>query len=328
VVMRVGRVQRWHKAAVVAGGLMVVAAGCGTTVDAVVVMAPVPVPLPTPQDGSTILPANPELDLPAVTAAPAPEIVLPAPTTTVPPAPVGPQPQAVPALAAPLTPVKPGSSGPAVAAMQARLMEIGFWVPGPTGKYDAVTAQAVMAYQKDNLMERTGVADQATVALMSIAQIRVMSKATSGDLIEVNKGKQLLYVVRDGRVLWAVNTSTGNGQRYVETNKNTGKPVSGVSITEDGLHDVYRQHENGWRNGDLGQIYRPKYFKGGAAVHGAPRIPGYPASHGCVRVTTTFMDAVWANNLMPMGSKVWVHDGSPAAVPPDLTYMDGPAPLG
>ena len=112
MVMRVGRVQRWHKAAVVAGGLMVVAAGCGTTVDAVVVMAPVPVPLPTPQDGSTILPANPELDLPAVTAAPAPEIVLPAPTTTVPPAPVGPQPEPVPALAAPLTPVKPGSSGP------------------------------------------------------------------------------------------------------------------------------------------------------------------------------------------------------------------------
>ena len=133
MVMRVGRVQRWHKAAVVAGGLMVVAAGCGTTVDAVVVMAPVPVPLPTPQDGSTILPANQELDLPAVTAAPAPEIVLPAPTTTVPPAPVGPQPQPIPALAAPLTPVKPGSSGPAVAAMQARLMQIGFWLPGPTG---------------------------------------------------------------------------------------------------------------------------------------------------------------------------------------------------
>ena len=47
-----------------------------------------------------------------------------------------------------------------------------------------------------------------------------------------------------------------------------------------------------------------------------------------MRVTTTFMDAVWANNLMPMGSKVWVHDGSPTLVPPDLTYMDGPAPLG
>ena len=134
--------------------------------------------------------------------------------------------------------------------------------------------------------------------------------------MEVDKAKQLLYVVRDGRVLWAVNTSTGNGQRYVETNKNTGKPVSGVSITEDGLHDVYRQHENGWRNGDLGQIYRPKYFIGGAAVHGAPRIPGYPASHGCVRVTTTFMDAVWAgepdaHGLQGVGARRLAHGGAP-----------------
>jgi lipoprotein-anchoring transpeptidase ErfK/SrfK len=43
------------------------------------------------------------------------------------------------------------------------------------------------------------------------------------------------------------------------------------------------------------------------AVHGAPRIPSTPASHGCVRVTTTFMDYVWNTNLMPMGSEVWVH---------------------
>jgi lipoprotein-anchoring transpeptidase ErfK/SrfK len=43
-------------------------------------------------------------------------------------------------------------------------------------------------------------------------------------------------------------------------------------------------------------------------VHGAPQIPGYPASHGCVRVSTTFMDWVWATNAMPVGSEVWVHD--------------------
>ena len=119
-------------------------------------------------------------------------------------------------------------------------------------------------------------------------------------------------------MLWAVNTSTGSGQRYVETNKNTGEHASRASpITPDGLHDVYRQHAVGWRKGDLGQIYRPKYFAGGAAIHGAPKIPAYPASHGCVRVTTTFMDFVWANNLMPdgldgVGARRLAHRGAAA----------------
>jgi peptidoglycan hydrolase-like protein with peptidoglycan-binding domain len=295
-------------------------------------MSPAPAPQPfapaPAHDVVAVLPvAEPTLP-PVTTAAPvAPEVTVPAtpPTTVAPPKPAGQRIEPIPPLAAPLTPVRPGQSGPAVAAMQARLMQIGFWLPGVTGQYDNVTVQAVMAYQKDFYLERTGVADQATVDLMTATKIRVISKATSGDLMEVDKAKQLLYVVRDGRVLWAVNTSTGNGKRYTEINKNTGKPVSGVSITEDGLHTVYRQHENGWRNGDLGQIYRPKYFLGGAAIHGAPKIPGYPASHGCVRVTTAFMDTVWANNWMPMDSKVWVHDGSETVVPPDLSYMYAPA---
>jgi lipoprotein-anchoring transpeptidase ErfK/SrfK len=42
-------------------------------------------------------------------------------------------------------------------------------------------------------------------------------------------------------------------------------------------------------------------------VHGSNNIPNYPASHGCVRVTTQAMDFIWANNLMPKGMAVWVH---------------------
>ena len=225
-------------------------------------------------------------------------------------------PTPVAALAAPLAPAKPGSKSAAVQAIENRLLELGFWLDAADGAYSNVTTQAVMAYQKDHGLQTSGVADQATVDLMSTAQFRVMARSTTGNLMEVNKAKQLLYVIRDGKVLWAVNTSTGSGHSYVERNKNTGDTVRGVSITPDGLHEVYREHANGWRNGDLGQIYRPKYFAGGAAVHGAPKIPNYPASHGCVRVTTAFMDVVWANDFMPKGSTVWVHDGAPTAVQP------------
>ena len=43
------------------------------------------------------------------------------------------------------------------------------------------------------------------------------------------------------------------------------------------------------------------------AVHGYHSVPPYPASHGCVRVTEAAMDWIWANDVMPMGSTVWVH---------------------
>ena len=43
-------------------------------------------------------------------------------------------------------------------------------------------------------------------------------------------------------------------------------------------------------------------------VHGAPYIPGYPASHGCARLSNAAMDMIWAKDLMPVGSRVLVHD--------------------
>ena len=47
---------------------------------------------------------------------------------------------------------------------------------------------------------------------------------------------------------------------------------------------------------------------GGVAVHGAPRVPNYPASHGCIRVVNPVMDLIWGQNLLPLGSTVWIHD--------------------
>ncbi|MFM8945634.1 MAG: L,D-transpeptidase, partial [Actinomycetota bacterium] len=63
----------------------------------------------------------------------------------------------------------------------------------------------------------------------------------------------------------------------------------------------------GWWAGDLGEIYRPKYFNGGIAIHGSRSIPNYPASHGCVRVSVPAMDMLWASKMLPIGTKVWVY---------------------
>jgi peptidoglycan hydrolase-like protein with peptidoglycan-binding domain len=294
-------------AALITGGLLTVAAGCGVASDAVVVLGPANQSPPAARAARAV-----PVTTAATTTVP-PTTLPPTTTTTIAP---GLVPQPVPALAAPLEPSRQGRSGPGVKAIEDRLLQLGFWLDAADGQYTAVTSQAVMAFQKDQGLERTGKADQVTVDRLVMAKRRVMAKSLRGNLMEVDKEKQLLYVIRGGKVVWAVNTSTGSGKSYVERNKNTGDIVRGDSITPDGLHKVYRQHTVGWRKGDLGQIYRPKYFIGGAAVHGAPKIPGYPASHGCVRVTTRFMDFVYENDFMPMGSFVWVHSGGNAAQPP------------
>ena len=79
------------------------------------------------------------------------------------------------------------------------------------------------------------------------------------------------------------------------------------------MHDVYRERAEGWWEGDLGEIYRPKYFTGGIAVHGSNNVPDYPASHGCVRVSVPAMDWIWEQNLMPLDTPVWVHEGARTA---------------
>jgi len=195
-----------------------------------------------------------------------------------------------------------------VAALQQRLLDLGFWVPDTDGKYAWGTQQAVMAFQKYNGLEPSGTADQTTVDLLNMAPYRVLGQGWDQDMIEVDKTKQLLYIIRGGRTLWVLNTSTGAGGAYTEPNRRTpGQTVSGNADTPEGTFNVYSQQSNGWWKGDLGELYRPKFFKGGAAVHGAPKVPNYPASHGCVRITPEAMDFIWSQDLMPMGETVWVH---------------------
>jgi lipoprotein-anchoring transpeptidase ErfK/SrfK len=114
--------------------------------------------------------------------------------------------------------------------------------------------------------------------------------------------------VQDGKTLWALNTSTGSGIPYSATNHNDPTKIeTGDAQTPDGLFQTNRERPEGWWEGDLGRIYRPKYFNGGIAIHGMTSVPNHPASHGCVRVSTMAMDYIWANNLIPLHTTVWVH---------------------
>ncbi len=209
---------------------------------------------------------------------------------------------------APVGPIVYGSSRQAVATLQSRLSALGFWVVAVDGSYGLTTTQAVMAFQKWRGLPATTVVDPATAIALN-TQICRPAAGRSGNLLEVDKGKQIAYVVQDGQVRYVFNVSTGNGESYDEEDqKSAGRRVIGLAITPSGTYRTYREHDVARYEGDLGSLYRPKFIVGGVAVHGAPRVPNYPASHGCVRVANPVMDLIWGQNLLPLGSTVWIHD--------------------
>jgi hypothetical protein len=236
-------------------------------------------------------------------------------TTTVPTTTT--QPPEVPALDAPLVPV--GSrDGLETARIQERLLQAGYWLMAVDGDFGLTTKQAVMAFQKYHGLKASGSVDEVTaLALTAIAERPMSRSERDGDvrdgvLLEVDKDRQVLMVVVSGRVEWVLNTSTGNGQWFLEQNqKDPTKWEIGQSITDSGRFKVNRERADGWWAGDLGEIYRPKYFNGGIAVHGSRSIPNYPASHGCVRVSVPAMDMIWASGLVPKGTPVWVYGADP-----------------
>lgn len=201
-------------------------------------------------------------------------------------------------------------NGADTAAIQFRLNQLGFWSGNVTdGQYGQATMQAVMAFQKYLGLPATGKVDEGTAAYLTAFTERAHGTADSGTLVEVDKAKQLLFIVVDGKTVWTFNTSTGSEIPYEAVNKNDPTKVEkGDAVTPSGLWEVTRERPEGWWEGDLGKIYRPKYFHGGVAIHGMTSVPNYPASHGCVRVSVPAMDFIWDTGLVPVGTPVWVHE--------------------
>jgi len=199
-------------------------------------------------------------------------------------------------------------SGPSAQASQLKLLELGFWLADPNGKFDDTTAQAVMAFQKYFQLRPTGNINAATAHLLEEITNPAMATTKEGTLAEVDKSRQLLFLVQDGITTYVMNTSTGDDRAYEEPDGNTpGVMIKGTAVTPVGSFKIDRERPEGWWIGDLGQIYRPKYFVGGVAIHGSMSVPAYPASHGCVRVTVRAMDFIWDNDILPRGTQVLVY---------------------
>jgi N-acetylmuramoyl-L-alanine amidase len=174
-----------------------------------------------------------------------------------------------------------GARGASVRALEQRLAELHYAVRRD-GDFGSEDLEAVYAFQKVEGLERTGVVTPAVWARLLTAST---PKARYGgaDHIEIDKTRQVLFLVRGGQVVLVVATSTG-----------------ATGNTPLGEFHVYRKV-----SGYDWVLYYPSYFIGGFAVHGYPDVPPYPASHGCARIPMWIAQTIYSQ--IAYGSAVYIY---------------------
>jgi hypothetical protein len=187
-----------------------------------------------------------------------------------------------------------------VLALQERLSELGYWLGAPDGTFGFLTEQAVLAIQGAAGLGRDGIVGPKTRQAVESGVVP-SPRSSSGHVVEIDRDAGIIIFADDGRASRVVHTSTGTFKKYTH---------DGRTLTADtpaGTWHVTWAYD-GWRDGALGLMYRPRYFHpDGIAVHGYSSVPAYPASHGCARVSSAAMDMIWANDLMPRGATVLVY---------------------
>ena len=156
-------------------------------------------------------------------------------------------------------------------------------------RFDGRMLDAVYAFQKVHGLPRTGAVDARFWQALANPRHPAQKFARPAAHIEVNKGLQVLYVVRGSKIALIVPISTAG--------------IAGA-FTPVGTFAVYRK-VGGFDPSPLGTLYDPLYFTGGYAIHGNPSVPPYPASHGCVRVPMWVAPQLY--KTIPYGETVYVY---------------------
>jgi peptidoglycan hydrolase-like protein with peptidoglycan-binding domain len=215
-----------------------------------------------------------------------------------------------------------GASGDQVLAIQQRLAELHYDVTNPDGKFGNQTWHAVLAFQKANNLARTSRVNTKMLDLLESAIEPTPAVPEGGaDRIEVDLKRQYLSLYRDGKLARIVSISSGTGKPYCAIDPDTKKNECDVAKTPMGSFRV-QSRIAGFRESKLGLLYNPLYFNGGFAIHGSNSVPGYPASHGCVRIPNSTSE--WFVTDIPDRIPVYVFDGT--FTPKPLSGTANPLP--
>lgn len=275
-----------------------------TTIPSATTLTPISVPTSSTIPVSTIPLSTIPLPTVPTTASTIPTTVtVPSPTvsTSIPKPTTIPVPYNVPKKGV----LKVGSKGDGVLKLEERLEELRIDIGKVDGRYDWSTWQGVMAFQKYYGLKRTGTVNAETAKRIEASgDLGGIKKVKSGNWLEVDLGRQITFLYRDGELYRVIAVSTGSGKAYCEIGRKSKAKNCGDAVTPTGNFRIQRRI-NGWRESDLGRLYNPLYFTGGIAFHGAPSVPAYPASHGCVRLPMPV--AEWFPSKVSNGWPVFVY---------------------
>jgi lipoprotein-anchoring transpeptidase ErfK/SrfK len=138
---------------------------------------------------------------------------------------------------------------------------------------------------------------QPTTTSATVRQSAQLAAQPTCSRIDVDiSDQQLTARCSDGT--WVIPVSSGNEIPYCENGS------CGDAVTPRGTFRVYRM-DPGYEEAPLGTIYNGIYFFRGFAIHGG-KLPGYPDSHGCVRVR--YSDADWLFEAVNIGTVVHIRD--------------------
>lgn len=182
-----------------------------------------------------------------------------------------------------------GSAGSAVVALASRLTELHYAVPGASDTYGWSLLDSIYAFQKVQGLQRDGVVSTATWARLAHPLVPSPRYREPADHIEIDKSRQVLFVVRAGAIAQILPVSTAGIAGY---------------YTPVGRFSIYRKVP-GLDPSPLGVLLNPLYFYGGYAIHGNPSVPPYPASHGCIRIPNWISPAFYAQH--DYGETVYIY---------------------
>jgi hypothetical protein len=179
---------------------------------------------------------------------------------------------------------------PAVRATQQRLIELGYLLPGDDdGRPGPATQNAILAFQKWERLDRTGLVDGATRSRLATAtRPSPLTHGGAGRRAEILLDRQVALLIDGDRVVRTIAVSSG-------------KPST---PTPPGDYRVYAKIPRWWSVPFREWLPFALPFVGGIAFHEFGDVPAYPASHGCVR--QSFTVAPWTYGFAYVGMPVKV----------------------
>jgi cell wall hydrolase len=190
------------------------------------------------------------------------------------------------------------------------LADLGYWTGTIDGRMDQASRQALIAFQKiEGRLPRGQLTRDELEALRGASRPQARDRSLAAH-VEVDLSRQVLFIIDSrGQVSKVLSISSGNGEEF------TSEGWTRSAVTPKGRFKVHNKID-GWRKSPLGMLYYPVYFLSGIAIHGSPSVPAYPASHGCIRIP--LFAAKEFSEIIPIGTWIIVHDGSPMREAPDL----------